>query len=64
MVKVNGSESEYPQGSVLGRLLFVIYINDLPQAINSDLFLFADDTKVFCEITSKDDALVLELDIG
>ena len=69
MVKVNGSESEsapllsiIPQGSVLG-LLLVIYINDLPEAINSDSLLFADDTKVFHEITSKDKVLVLQLDI-
>ena len=50
VVKVNGSVSEsapvlsgIPQGSVIGPLLFVIYINDLPEAINSESFLFADD---------------------
>ena len=41
----------------------MIYINDLPEAINSDSFLFADDTKVFREITSKDDAFALQSDI-
>ena len=40
----------------------MIYINDLPEAINSDSFLFADDTKVFREITSKDDAFALQSD--
>ena len=70
VVRVNGSVSEsapvlsgIPQGSVLGPLMFVIYINDLPEAINSYSFLFADDTKVFREINSKDDAFALQSDI-
>ena len=33
-----------PQGSIVGPLLFLLYVNDMPQAMNSDLLLYTDDT--------------------
>ena len=36
-----------PQGSNLGPLLFPVYMNDLPNELNSNVKLFADDTSLF-----------------
>ena len=39
-----------PQGSVLGRLMFLVYVNDTPDSVKySEVYLFADDTNVACE---------------
>ena len=38
-----------PQGSILGLLLFLIYVNDISQAVKCDLFLYADDICLVCQ---------------
>ena len=56
--------SGFDQGSILGPMLFIIYINYLPNSImHSDIFLFADDTKILKRIDCRLDCLLLQRDI-
>ena len=57
--------SGVPQGSVLGPILFLIFVNDLPAAVlNSTLFLFADDAKVYRPIANATDMAFLQEDLN
>ena len=68
-VRVNGISSDWmdvisgiPQGTILGPLLFLIYINDLPNICTdeTDLYLFADDAKLFKFVKSASDQTLLQ----
>ena len=71
-VKINGIFSNWqnvlsgiPLGSVLGPLLFIIYINDLVEVCSqgSRLFLYTDDAKIFKHISNDFDKVDLQSDL-
>ena len=55
--------SGVPQGSVLGPILFLIFINDLPDNIRPSVRLFADDCVLYRNIYSIQDCLTLQEDL-
>jgi len=49
--------SGVPQGSVLGPLSFIIFVNDIPDVVSSIMSTFADDTRLYCIVKSLQDEL-------
>ena len=69
-VTLNGFSSDWsdvtsgvPQGSVLGPILFILYVNDLPGVVKSSCKMFADDTKLYKEINGLKDYEDLQDDV-
>ena len=70
-VVLNGHKSKsipvtsgVPQGSVLGPVLFTMFVNDIPSIVSSPIYMFADATKIFHVIRNSDDYKAFQDDLN
>ena len=59
-----GVKSGVPQGSVLGPILFLIYVSDISDDVSSNVILFADDTKLYSRVERQEDCHTLQEDLN
>ena len=69
-VVVNSSRSSWlevlsgiPRSILLGLILFVLFINDLPDMVRSKVHIFADDTKIYRRVLTEQDCIELQADL-
>ena len=55
--------SGVPQGSVLGPVLFLLFVNEIPRLVQSTVKMFADDMKIYRAISSNEDVKTLQQDM-
>ena len=56
--------SGVPQGSVVGPLLFLIYVNGIPDLIRTNVRMLPDDTKIWTRIRNTEDSRILQKDLN
>ena len=69
-VIVNGKFSEWtpvisgtPEGGIISPILLALFINDLPESLETNCLLFADDVKLYHKIVTPEDSLLLQADL-
>ena len=69
-VLLNGSPSDWeavvsgvPQGTIMGPIFFLLFVNDVPNTLNCKVMLFADDAKLYSTINKEQDCINLQADL-
>ena len=57
-------DSGVPQGTVLGPILFLLHVNDLPSIVSSKVRLFGDDCLIYRQIKNNNDQIELQRDLN